>query len=221
MQSKKCIGHWPDVPNHQGTEEFAQVAKKNWKYFVTVWHSSCDNKLKIIFRLWAVVAFGWLFPRMRGFWENIQQFIPHLRFFFSFFKVETSLHKLNPLFRPGSVGSSGLASWDDCDRVFPFYHESGALTNKLSRLWAVCYSLTSQSYLNVPFFLCSWWEILRSSTNWLYCHCCDSSTRISLCGGGFVIRQMRRTNLRRPKALMIFKNSSKNRAKLSFVFRHF
>ena len=35
-----------------------------------------------------------------------------------FFKVETSLHTLSPLFRPGSV-HIGSASWEDCDRVFP------------------------------------------------------------------------------------------------------
>ena len=39
-------------------------------------------------------------------------------FFFLFFKMEISSHKLIPLFRPGSV-HSGSASWDDCDRVFP------------------------------------------------------------------------------------------------------
>ena len=40
-------------------------------------------------------------------------------FFFFFFKVDISLHKLIPLFRPGSV-HSGSASRDDCDRVFPY-----------------------------------------------------------------------------------------------------
>ena len=48
-------------------------------------------------------------------WENVQQFIPHLCFFF---KVEISSCKLIPLFWPGSV-HSGLASWDDCNWVFP------------------------------------------------------------------------------------------------------
>ena len=38
---------------------------------------------------------------------------------FFFFKVEINLHKLIPLFRPGSV-HSGSASRDDCDRVFPY-----------------------------------------------------------------------------------------------------
>ena len=28
--------------------------------------------------------FSWLFPRVRGFWENVRQFIPRLRFFFFF-----------------------------------------------------------------------------------------------------------------------------------------
>ena len=35
-----------------------------------------------------------------------------------FFKVEISSRALNPLLRPGSV-HSGLASRDECDRVFP------------------------------------------------------------------------------------------------------
>ena len=50
----------------------------------------------------------WLFPRVRGFWENVRLFIPRLRFFFLllfFFLVEISLRKLSPLFRLGSVHS--------------------------------------------------------------------------------------------------------------------
>ena len=44
---------------------------------------------------------------------------PHaLLFFFFFFEVDISLRPQIPLFRPGS-GHSGLASRDDCDRVFP------------------------------------------------------------------------------------------------------
>ena len=31
-----------------------------------------------------VVALWRLFPRVRGFWENVRQFIPRLRFFFFF-----------------------------------------------------------------------------------------------------------------------------------------
>ena len=38
---------------------------------------------------------------------------------FFFFKVEISSHTPVSLFRPGSV-HSGSASWDDCDRVFPY-----------------------------------------------------------------------------------------------------
>ena len=57
---------------------------------------------------WAVFPFWWwLFPRVQGFWENVQQFIPRLRFLF--FKVEISLPTLIPLFRLGSV-QSGSAS---------------------------------------------------------------------------------------------------------------
>ena len=58
----------------------------------------------------------WLFPHVRGFWENVWQFIPHLHFFF--LKVEISLRTLIPLFKPGSV-HSGSVSWDDCDQVLP------------------------------------------------------------------------------------------------------
>ena len=60
----------------------------------------------------------WLFPRLRGFGENVRQFIPRLRFTFFFFQVEISLRKIIPLFRPWSV-HSGSGSWDDCDRMFP------------------------------------------------------------------------------------------------------
>ena len=42
----------------------------------------------------------WLFPRLRGFWETVRQFIPRRRFFF-FFKVEICLRTLIPLFKPG------------------------------------------------------------------------------------------------------------------------
>ena len=57
----------------------------------------------------------WLFPRMRGVWENVQPFITCLSFWFL---VEISSRTLIPLFWPGSV-HSGLASWEDCGRVFP------------------------------------------------------------------------------------------------------
>ena len=62
----------------------------------------------------SIMSWWWLFPRVRGFWVNVQQFIPAL----FFFKVEISSRTLIPLFRPGSV-HSGSASGDDCDRVFP------------------------------------------------------------------------------------------------------
>ena len=58
----------------------------------------------------------WLFPCVRGFWENVWQFIPCLCFFF--FLVNISSCTLFPLFRPGSV-HIGSASCDDCDQVFP------------------------------------------------------------------------------------------------------
>ena len=57
----------------------------------------------------------WLFPPVRGFGENVQQFIPCLLFFSFFFQVETNSHtKLIPLFRSGSV-HSGSVSRDDRD----------------------------------------------------------------------------------------------------------
>ena len=58
----------------------------------------------------------WLFPCLRGFRENVQPFIPCLRFFF-FFKVVISFHTLIPLFRLWSV-HSGSVSWDDCGQMF-------------------------------------------------------------------------------------------------------
>ena len=62
-----------------------------------------------------VVAFS-LPERIWG--EDVRPFIPCLRFFFFFFKVEISSRTLIPLFRPGSV-HSGYAPLDDCGRVFP------------------------------------------------------------------------------------------------------
>ena len=68
-----------------------------------------DSDLKVC------VSWCWLFPRLQGFLENVRPFIPRLRFFFFFCKVEISKRTLIPLFRPGSV-HSGSASGDDCDR---------------------------------------------------------------------------------------------------------
>ena len=62
------------------------------------------------------IKLWWVFPHVRGFGENVRQFIPCLHFFF-FFKVEISSHKLVPLFRQKSV-HGGSASWDNCDWVF-------------------------------------------------------------------------------------------------------
>ena len=49
----------------------------------------------------------WLFPHLRGFWENIWPF-PACTFFF-FFKVEIILCTLIPLFMPGSVHSGSVS----------------------------------------------------------------------------------------------------------------
>ena len=59
----------------------------------------------------------WLFPRVRGFEDNVRQFIPRLRFKKKI-KVEISSRTLISLFRTETV-HSGSASWDDCVRVFP------------------------------------------------------------------------------------------------------
>ena len=67
---------------------------------------------------WWWWGWRWHFPRVRGFWETVEQLIPRLRFFFFFFWVEINSCTLIPLCTPGSV-HSGWASWDDCDRVFP------------------------------------------------------------------------------------------------------
>ena len=64
---------------------------------------------------------GVFFPRVRSFWENVRQFIPHLRGdFFFFFLVEIARARAHYFhsFRPASV-HSGSASWDGCDWVFP------------------------------------------------------------------------------------------------------
>ena len=76
----------------------------------------------------------WLFPCVRGFWENDRQFIPCLRFFL--FKVEMSSRTLIPLFRPGSV-HRGSASWDDCGRLFPDELRVSAFSDRFPRYaWA-------------------------------------------------------------------------------------
>ena len=64
-------------------------------------HGACHPPRGIVrmFTWW-----WWLFPRVRGFWENVRQFIPGLRFFF-FSKVEISSCTLISLFRSGSVRS--------------------------------------------------------------------------------------------------------------------
>ena len=55
-------------------------------------------------------------PHLRGFWDKVGLFI--LRACFFLLKVEISSCTLIPFFRSGSV-HSGLASWDDCGRLFP------------------------------------------------------------------------------------------------------
>ena len=61
----------------------------------------------------------WLFPHLPGFWETIWSFIPCLCFFFFFFfEVDISSCTLILLFMQRSA-HSGLASWDDCGRMFP------------------------------------------------------------------------------------------------------
>ena len=62
------------------------------------------------------------FSSLARIWENVRPVIPCLcftkLFVFVFIKVEISLCKLIPLFRPGSV-HSGSASRGDCGRMFP------------------------------------------------------------------------------------------------------
>ena len=60
---------------------------------------------------------GGFFLTCEDFGRIFDNSFPACTFFF-FFKVEISSCVLIPLFRPGSV-HSGLASWDNCDRVFP------------------------------------------------------------------------------------------------------
>ena len=64
-----------------------------------------------------ILTWWWLFPCLRGFFENIWTYIPRLRCFFFFFLVEINSHTLCPLFMPGSV-HSGSGSWDDCGGMF-------------------------------------------------------------------------------------------------------
>ena len=61
---------------------------------------------KAAIQIFKISGGGFFFSPVREFWENVQQFISLLRFFFKF---ETNLRTLIPLFRPGSV-HSGSAS---------------------------------------------------------------------------------------------------------------
>ena len=61
---------------------------------------------------------SWLFLCTQGFWEKVQEIIPHLHFLLLLYIVEISSPTLIPLFRPGSV-HSGSWSWGDCGWVFP------------------------------------------------------------------------------------------------------
>ena len=59
-----------------------------------------------------VASGGFFLARLREFWENVQPFIPRLRFFFFLslsFQVEIRSRTLIPLHEPGSV-HSGSAS---------------------------------------------------------------------------------------------------------------
>ena len=54
---------------------------------------------------------------MRGFWENVWQFIPRLRLFFC--KVEISSRALIPHFIYARISPQWLSSLDDCYWMFP------------------------------------------------------------------------------------------------------
>ena len=59
-----------------------------------------------------------LFHACEDFGRMFDNSFPACAVCFFFHEVEICLRKLIALFRPGSV-HSGLASWDDCDWVFP------------------------------------------------------------------------------------------------------
>ena len=76
-----------------------------WKYFLSVlwnilWFTYANPKMSVV---WL-----WLFPHLRGLWENAQLLTPCLRSFSSSFFSSGSGDSsctLIPLFRPGSVHS--------------------------------------------------------------------------------------------------------------------
>ena len=94
----------PDDPIGQGTEP-------KWMSYQSGQRSSRKPLLllllllSLLLLLLLLVAFRWwwLFPSVRGFLENVRQFIPCLPPSPFFFKVEISSRTLIPLFRPGSV----------------------------------------------------------------------------------------------------------------------
>ena len=67
---------------------------------------------------WDHVMLVFFFCACKDLGRMFNNLFPACIFFFFFFKVEISLRKLIPLFRPGSV-YNGSASWDDCNQVFP------------------------------------------------------------------------------------------------------
>ena len=107
-------------PPHPPTEKKSLAAKGCIIQTNIIWEvdPSCDLDLKVnnpILFSCVPGVWCWLFPRVRGFLENVRQGISCLHFFFH---VEIRSCTLIPLFRPGSV-HNGSASWDDYGRVFP------------------------------------------------------------------------------------------------------
>ena len=87
------------------------------------WFFLLDARLRFLYppKLW---WWGWLFPCLQGFWENVQPFSPRLHcvcvcmrvVFFGGVAVEISSHTLIPLCMSG-LAHSGSASWDDWPNV--------------------------------------------------------------------------------------------------------
>ena len=111
--TRVCVGHPSSLASHSPT---AKAHGQAWSVvcaLLTV-QPGC-------FWFWLTLLGGtwwwWLFSSCARILGKCLTIIPHLRFFL-FFKVEISLRRLIPLFRPWSV-HSGSASWDDCDWVLP------------------------------------------------------------------------------------------------------
>ena len=81
-----------DIDYMNGVEEPQSIAGRCLFFFSHhgCLFNLCDFFVLVCWGFWCCCSWWWwwLFPRVWGFWENVWQFIPRLRFFFFFFPGE-------------------------------------------------------------------------------------------------------------------------------------